>query len=182
MVFAVLFILIGLEMNTYVYDWSEVDYALVLGAGLDEDVPSERLEKRLDLAYESLYHRDIPIILTGGQGPGETVTECRAMGDYLQGLGMPASRLILENQATSTQENILYSAELMEGHDLTVAIITSDYHLFRSMMLARRMGWQVVGEGSENPAPAQPGEYLGKCWPWQRTLWSGEVLIRMWMN
>jgi uncharacterized SAM-binding protein YcdF (DUF218 family) len=92
------------------------DFFVVLGAGLKGEQLSETLRRRLDTGVQALKQNpDIPVILSGGQGPGEAVSEAEAMSKYLTGLGIPQERLILESQSTSTEENISFSKEIIDA-------------------------------------------------------------------
>ena len=86
---------------------------VVLGAGLRKDVPSDLLRRRLDAAYA--YYQENPevvIVVTGGQGNGETIPEGVAMGRYLAEKGVPQEQIIVEQKSTSTEENLLFAKEL----------------------------------------------------------------------
>jgi uncharacterized SAM-binding protein YcdF (DUF218 family) len=130
----------------------EVDCILVLGAGLQADSISLRLKARLDKALEyaeKLPH--LPIILSGGQGSDELRTEAEAMQEYLLSKGLSEELLILEDQSTSTQENLRFSKSLLPKANAKVLLVTSDYHLYRALMLASLMGYEAYGAAAYNP-------------------------------
>ena len=117
-----------------------VSAVIVLGAGVNGETPSLTLRTRIDAAAAYLEeHPDVPVILSGGQGPGEAITEAECMRRALVRRGVDESRLYPEERSTSTQENLRYSRAILEelGVDLTqrVAIVTSDYHLCRARLL-----------------------------------------------
>ena len=120
------------------------DAVIVLGAGVRGQVPSETLAKRLDAAIS--YHQKNPsalIVVSGGQGNGEDITEALAMERYLIDAGVSAEKIIKEERATSTHENFLYSKELLDaalGEGYSVAFITNDFHVARSSLAAERCG------------------------------------------
>ncbi|MBR0360437.1 MAG: YdcF family protein, partial [Clostridia bacterium] len=88
----------------------EEDYLIVLGCGLNGSTPSESLVKRLDKAIEySSRNTDCKIIVTGGQGSGEDVSEAEAMYIYLVENGINPERIIREDASTSTTENFEFS-------------------------------------------------------------------------
>ncbi|MEN1759086.1 YdcF family protein [Anoxynatronum sibiricum] len=131
--------------------------ALVPGAGIIRKEPSFTLAGRLDTA--ALFLKDRPnstVVLTGGHSDGQLASEAQVMAWYLERHGIDAERMILEEKASNTMENITYAVEMMnmqENHSgNAVLIITSDYHLLRSMMLARRYGLQVYGMEAHSPA------------------------------
>ena len=51
--------------------------------------------------------------MSGGQGPDEDRTEASVMHDYLEQHGIDATRIIIEDQSTSTYENLVFSKELL---------------------------------------------------------------------
>jgi len=125
----------------------EVDYVIVLGAGLKGYMIPLTLRYRLDkcLEYANKYTSS-RIIVTGGQGPGESTTEAEAMAGYLTEHGIEAGRIIKETKATSTQENFKYSKSILLAEDPAnknpkVMVVTSDFHMFRAKMLAYRNGF-----------------------------------------
>lgn len=141
------------ESKTVVKEYSDVNYAIVLGAGLYGDKISPILKIRLDTAYDQLKDKDIPIIVSGGQGPDELISEAEAMATYLIEKGIKADRIILEDQSTSTKENIKFSNNLVnkENKDLNVVFFTSDYHMYRAKILGERIGWNSQGYAGINP-------------------------------
>lgn len=116
-----------------------VTAVIVLGAGVNGTQPSLSLETRLQAALAYIQDKpDIPVIVTGAQGRGESISEARCMSDWLTAQGVPAERILLEEQATSTKENIWYSLEILSrrGMDTTanIAVVSSDYHLCRTSL------------------------------------------------
>ena len=101
----------------------------------------------------------IPVVLTGGQGYGEEITEAACMYDYLTARGVEPERLILEEAASNTAENFEFSAPLLEAAGVrvatdTVAVVTNDFHIARSRLIAAKKGYGVtVGVGAPIPWP-----------------------------
>ena len=117
-----------------------VSAVIVLGAGVNGETPSLSLRTRIDAAAAYLArHPDVPVILSGGQGPGEAITEAECMRRALVRRGADESRLYPEERSTSTQENLRYSRAILEelGVDPAqrVAIVTSDFHLCRARLM-----------------------------------------------
>lgn len=142
---------------------NEYDYLIVLGAGLRGETLSYDLKYRLDTAYEYLtVYPNTKAILTGGQGPGETITEAEAMHRYLVKKGIEPERLILEEQATDTVENLTYSFELIDTlvKEPEIMVVTSKFHILRSKMIADELGYKVDGLGSKNSLFLTPNYYL----------------------
>ncbi len=126
------------------------DYLIVLGAGVNGTTPSLSMVDRLDAAEAYLRaNPDTVAILTGGQGPGEDITEAQAMYSALTARGIDAARLILEEQATSTWENLSYSMALIPEENASVAICSSEYHLCRAKYMAQSLGIEATGVAAD---------------------------------
>lgn len=128
----------------------DTGFVVVLGCGVFPDgTLTLSLKNRLDAAYDYLtVHEDSLCIVSGGQGDNEPVSEAEAMSQYLRSRGIEASRIIKEDKSTSTLLNLTYSKEIMAAHSerpQTAAIVTSDYHVFRALMLARDMDIDAFG-------------------------------------
>lgn len=117
------------------------DAVIVLGAGVNGRTPSLVLESRIEAAAAYLSaHPKIPVVLSGGQGSGEEISEARAMQEGLTALGIDPERLILEEASLDTVQNLNNSMALLEARGFdscegTVAVVTSDFHLFRVRLL-----------------------------------------------
>lgn len=132
-----------------------LDYVIVLGAGLRPDgTPSEALRFRLDAALAYLEDNEgTTCVVTGGQGFGEVRTEASSMAEYLRGRGLDAGRIVLEERATTTDENLEYSAALIGDARASVGIVTNDFHLYRALAAARAHG---LGDAYGIAAPSNP--------------------------
>ncbi len=124
-------------------------YLIVCGAGLNGDRPSRSLTDRLKAALTWLNENpDSAAVLTGSQGPGETLSEGQAMVDWLTAHGVDPARLILEDQADNSYENIANSLALIRARapdfDGRVAILSSEYHLHRLGYMAKKLGCEPV--------------------------------------
>ena len=118
-----------------------LDYLIVLGAQVREDGPSAVLRYRLDeAAAYMLENRGTVCIVTGGQGSAEPIAEGISMRDYLVGQGIDASRILVEDKARNTIQNILFSMPLMSSPDASCGIVTNNFHVARAMALARKQG------------------------------------------
>lgn len=128
------------------------DYIVVLGAGIRGENLSVTLRERLNAALEVSKKIDFKgkFVLTGGQGPNESITEAEAMRRYLEEKGVPSDRILLEDKATSTYENFKYSKNIIEKDsnrdikDSAILVTTTDFHAFRSNILAKRNGYSNV--------------------------------------
>lgn len=116
------------------------EFAIVLGAKVNGETPSLSLKYRLDAALNyANEHPNVYLILSGGQGKGEAISEAQAMENYLVANGLSKDRLLLETKSTSTYENIRFSKELLPEGVAEVTIISSDFHLARAQKLAEKL-------------------------------------------
>ena len=174
---AVIFVAVELMIG-----WSAIassrraaEYVIVLGAKVRGSEVSNSLKKRLDRALH--YAENNPntvLVLSGGQGAGEDISEARAMYDYLQYNGIPESQLLLEEQSVNTVQNIVYSKKVIDYQEkykamaakeslmdsyrersdsVKIAVLTSNYHVFRAKSIAKKQGIYNV---SGIAAPGDP--------------------------
>lgn len=143
-------------------DMQQSDVLLILGARVKGENVSLSLKDRLDegLAYLNKYP-DTLILLSGGQGEGEDITEAEAMKRYLTANGIQAERILKEESSTSTYENLTYSRKLLkeQGMDVTttrITLVTNDFHMLRSKWLAGRVGLHVYGLPAATPPYTVP--------------------------
>ena len=140
-----------------------VDAVIVLGAGVNGETPSAALRSRIDAAAEYIYGScpdGIPVVLSGGQGSGEDISEAEAMyraliGHSLRPTDIPVN-FILEDRSTSTAENFAYSKTLLENLGLdtesaVIAVVTNDFHCYRARLIAQREGLSTIGIPAELP-------------------------------
>ena len=143
----------------------DVEYLVVLGAGLHGDVPSLSLTDRLNAALDWLEaHPDCVAVVSGGQGPGETMTEGEAMEVWLEARGVESERIIVEDAATSTWENLENSFALIRERggepDGNTAIVTSEYHLYRAKAMAGKLGVECYGVAGRTSWPTLALNYF----------------------
>ena len=150
--------------GTEEYSALDADAVIVLGAGVNGEDPSLVLWTRIRTAQEYIAtHPHIPVVLSGGQGPGENITEAEAMRRVLS---EEETVFILEERSTSTEENLAFSKELLKEHGLDVenahiAIVTNSFHVTRACMLAHEQGYGTVfGVGAPLPWWLQGNYYL----------------------
>ena len=125
------------------------DALIVLGAAVQGERVSSILAARLNEAAEYANENpDALIIVSGGQGPQENLTEAAAMETYLIAKGIPQERIIKEEQATSTFENFKYSKEILDskfGSGYTCAYVTNEFHCYRAGKIAEHAGLGANG-------------------------------------
>lgn len=125
----------------------DLEYLIVLGAMVRPDgLPTRALRYRLEAARSYLAEHPATIaIVSGGQGADEPVSEAAAMACWLADRGVDSEHIIQESASTTTAENLSLSTQLVPGlRKRRVGIVTNDFHLYRSLLIARKQGFQRV--------------------------------------
>lgn len=126
----------------------KLDYVVVLGAGLIGDKVTPLLASRIEKGI-AIYqkHPGSKLIMSGGQGPDELIAEGQAMANYAIEKGIPAEDILIENQSTNTEENLKFSQSMMKPAS-RFALVTNYYHVFRALLLARKLKIRCIGYGA----------------------------------
>lgn len=140
-----------------------VDYVVVLGTKVEGSTPSVMLSDRIRAAAKYLdSHKNVICIVSGYQAEDTEISEAQCIYNGLVELGIDPSRILLEEEATSTRENFQYSLAMIEQRDgklpKKVAVVSSEFHLYRVKMLAKHFGVEAVTV----PALSSDGETFGK--------------------
>ena len=133
-----------------------LDFIIVLGAQVREDGPSASLLYRLQSAYAYMkrpQNSSTICIVSGGQGANEHDAEAHVMAQWLIRAGVERTQILEEDTSTSTWENIALSCEKFNCACGSLGLVTNDFHLFRSLMIARKQGLAGV---SGIAAPSTP--------------------------
>ena len=102
-----------------------LDYLIVLGAAVKGTVPSNALEYRIEAACRYMEENPTTIaIVSGGQGPGEDISEAECM----------------EDQSATTAQNIRFSYRLIGKTQVRVGIVSNNFHVFRAVEIAKKQG------------------------------------------
>ena len=121
---------------------SDADYIIVLGAAVRGDEPTSPMLLRMHTAYE--YMLDNPntiLIASGGQGENENMSEGECIYRYLTDWGIPAERIIIEDRAKNTEQNIKNSFALMDSTTGRVGIVTNSFHMYRALLISDSLGY-----------------------------------------
>ena len=130
--------------------FTSVQAIIVLGSGIENGQPSPTLKARLDAAAPyALQQPNTIVIMTGGLGFNEKITESSVMKRYLlQHYDISAARLYEESKSTSTELNLINSKMILKQHqislDAPIAIASSDFHLPRAKAIAQKLGYTQV--------------------------------------
>ncbi len=135
------------------------DAIIVLGAQVKADgTPSVQLSWRLDAAVSAYEQHAVPVVVCGARGKDEPMPEAEAMRLYLEERGIPAEDILEDPDSFNTRQNLINAQRLLSSRESIqrVLIVTSDYHVPRSMALARDLGYDASGLGS----PCKPEYWL----------------------
>ncbi len=141
--FLILFILVMSGAQTHIVGTPDV--MIIFGCKVELWGPSVLLQDRLDTALDYLEDNpDMTVIVSGGQGPDEPMSEAQSMADFLSANGFPAEQIILEDVSSNTWENLTYSYELykeLEQSSHEIILVSNGFHLTRIEMLFDRV-WE----------------------------------------
>ena len=150
------------------------DFIIIHGAGLlNGEKVTPLLKSRIDKAveaYRQSFNPNVKVIASGGQGGDEKISEAQAICNYLlEETDIPREAILLEEDSTTTYENLLFSKEM--GERLVTSprflFVTNDYHVFRTSTYARRIGMKGDGLGCRTAAYYIPSafirEYIALC-------------------
>ena len=145
----------------------DYDALIVLGAAVHGDRVTWVLSNRLDAAYDyAAAHPETVLVVSGGQGDGESVTEASAMARYLSQRGLDAGRILLEDRAESTAENFAFSKAIIDeavGPDAAIGFVTTRFHVFRAGRVARKEGIAARGIGAPDVWYIALNNFLREC-------------------
>ena len=135
------------------------DYIIILGCGIRKDgTPTPLLKGRVDRALKFRAQqleetgKDLCFVVSGGQGPNEVISEAECMKNYLISQGIPEDQIILEDKSSTTAENMSFSRDKIAeagGLEGKIAYSTTNYHVFRGGLKARRVKMRAVGMGAK---------------------------------
>ena len=122
-----------------------IEHLIILGARVEQDGPSPALQRRLNAALEYLAdHPEVKIVASGGQGADEPTSEAECIRDALVQAGIAPERILIEDQSTTTAENLRNSLNLIGDSEAPVAIVTNNFHVWRAVHLAEKAGFRNV--------------------------------------
>lgn len=130
------------------YD-DDCDYLMILGCNiLGEDTPCSQLAERIDRAAEYLNAHPMTVAVPCGGcfRKGQKVSEAEVIRRYLTDKGIDESRILLEDKSKTTYENFEFALRIISEdaeksiEKIKVAFLTSDYHIFRSSLIAKQSG------------------------------------------
>jgi uncharacterized SAM-binding protein YcdF (DUF218 family) len=130
----------------------KADYLIVLGARVKGTVPSLAFASRINAAADYLKENSNTIVIaSGGQGPGEDISEAESIKRELVKTGISETRIILEAQSTDTYENINFSKKLIPEDAKLGLVVTNNFHIYRAVSIARDYVLEVQGLPAKTP-------------------------------
>ena len=162
---------------------------IILGSGLFGDKVPPLLAQRLDkgLAIYEKFNRKPVIIVSGGQGDDELISEAEAMARYLMEKGVPADSILLENKSRTTFENLTFSKQLMLAQGLEqdrVVLVTNSFHALRAGIYMKQVGLKGRSIGSRTAFYFLPSAWIRETagliriyWKWHAFI-IGSLLLR----
>lgn len=140
---------------------SGADYCIILGAQWKSNGPSEVLRRRLDKAVEYLNQNpDTLVVVSGGQGSNEIMSEAAGMRQYLLTAGIEDERILVEDKSTNTVENLTFSGGLLDKENSRVVIVTNNFHVFRALKIAEKQGYHAEGLAASSVTWMVPNNML----------------------
>lgn len=138
------------------------DYCIILGAQWKAEGPSEVLRRRLESAAEYLKaNPDTKVIVSGGRGANEPISEAAGMYEYLTRAGIEPERILIEDKSTNTYENLIFSGRLLDRERDRVVIVTNNFHMFRALKIAEKQGFErAEGLAADSLAGMAPNNLL----------------------
>lgn len=146
------------------------DYIIVLGAGLlrGEDVSpllAGRIKRAIDFyhAQETSTQHPLKLVMSGGQGNDEKISEALAMKNYTLEQGIPEEDILVETQSKTTLENMQFSKQLLllrQPQPFKVIFSSNNYHIFRAGMFAREARLKADGIGAKTAGYFLPNAFL----------------------
>ncbi len=146
----------------------KADVLIILGAKLYGETPSPALMRRIDAGFTYLKdHEEAMVIVSGGTGIGDPISEALAMKRELVHRGVEENRILMEDQSKNTFENVTFSQQVLKDYDvnlsidqITFGIVTNSFHVFRGKLIAKECGLNVVGIPAKTPPSIKVKGYL----------------------
>ncbi|MBQ2401449.1 MAG: YdcF family protein, partial [Lachnospiraceae bacterium] len=141
------------------------DYIIVHGCGLKNgESVTPLLKGRVDKAVQ-IYRKSkelAKIVVSGGQGPDEKISEAQAMKNYLLEIGIAEDDIILEEQSKTTYENLKNVRDLLDvgGKKNRYIFVTNNYHVFRTSLFARKLKMKAQGVGCKTAGYYWPSAFI----------------------
>ncbi len=150
----------------------DVDCIIVLGCFVKEDgTPGNILADRLKTAVELYKNGVAPKIIMSGDHSSEQYNEVASMKNYAVKAGVPSEDVFMDHAGFSTYETMYRAKEVFKAKK--VVIVTQEYHLYRSVYIAEKLGMEAYGVASDYQLD-QTREVLARCKDFMTTIFKPE--------
>lgn len=153
------------------------NYLILFGAGLNRNTPSLTLVGRIDATIN--YSKNNPytkIIVSGGKGSNEKLSEAEVMSKALQNNGVDINRIVIEDKSKNTYEDLKYSGEMIENVEKKIVMASSEFHLFRIQCIAKKLGYKNMGTlAGRTPPILLPNYYVREYFAIIKELTMGNI-------
>jgi len=124
----------------------DAEWIMVLGAKVNGSSPSLEFARRLDAAADYAKACDVKIMLTGGKGSDEGLSEAECARNYLISKGISSERIYYENRSTSTSENFRFAKDAggADFENKGIIVVSSAFHLYRAGIIAAEEGYTNI--------------------------------------
>lgn len=139
----------------------QADAAIVLGAAVWAGTPSPVLRARLDHALLLFQNKQVTkIVVTGGVGRGDNMSEAAASAEYLLSKGVPSDAILREELGRSTYESLQNATVLAQDASIRRVLLVSDpFHMLRSLKMAQDLGLEAYASPTQtSPISTRPLE------------------------
>ena len=162
------------------------DYVLVLGCRIREDgslfpIVRSRVDKAIEFAEKQFEKtgKHVVLVPSGGKGTDEVLPEARAMEKYMLAHGVPEEYILAEDKSATTRENMRFSKAIIEkkNPEAMVAFSTSNFHVFRSGILAKEENWKLEGMGSPTKWYFWPNAFIREFVALFADSWGQQIVI-----
>lgn len=147
--------------SAFVKPMPAADYMIILGARVKGRRPTRSLMRRIREGEK--YLRENPgtiLIASGGQGPGEEISEAESICDTLASMGISRERMLMETESTNTWENLCFSMKLGTP-DSSYVVVTNGFHMYRTLKTAASLQMtRVSGLAASSEPVLLPNYYV----------------------
>lgn len=146
----------------------DVDCIIVLGCLVKEDgTPGKILEDRLKTGVKLYKNGVAPKIIMSGDHSSEQYNEVASMKNYAVNSGVPSEDVFMDHAGFSTYETMYRAKEVFGARK--VVIVTQEYHLYRSVYIAEKLGMEAYGVASDYELD-ETREILARCKDFMTTI------------
>ena len=162
------------------------DYIIILGCAFRKDgTLPPLLRGRVDRAVtfwreqKNRFNKKAVFLPSGGKGSDEVMSEAAAMKRYLLGIGVSEEDILTEDKSATTYQNMLYSKKLIDERNPNARAVfaTTNFHLFRSGVFARKVGLNIEGIGSRTRWWYWPNAFVRECASLMASCWKEELVL-----